>query len=67
MDNRGKARGNRNIILVVLGIILVIVGIAIINIHGNPLRGSGLGTISIVVGVVLLILAVVRFSRNRKQ
>jgi hypothetical protein len=67
MDNMGKARGNLNIILVVLGIILVIVGIAIINIHGNPLRGSGLGTISIVVGVVLLILAVVRFSRNRKQ
>ena len=39
--------------LAVLGIILFIIGEGIANIH-NPLRGSGLGTISILAGIVLL-------------
>jgi uncharacterized membrane protein len=51
-------------ILGVIGIILVIVGTAIAIIH-NPLRSSGLGTISIVTGVVLLIIALIRFTYKR--
>ena len=47
-------------ILAVIGIILVIAGILIVSVHGNPLRGSGLGTISILVGIVLLIIAGLR-------
>ena len=64
MGEQGKTTGGRNmraIILSVIGTILVIVGVAIVSIHGNPLRGSGLGTAAIVLGVVLLVIAVIRF------
>jgi hypothetical protein len=67
MEEKGKTTGNRNmtgIILGVIGIVLVIVGIAIITIHGNPLRGSGLGTVSTIIGVVLLVIGAVMFSRK---
>jgi hypothetical protein len=37
-----------------IGLLLVIIGIGIITIHGNPLRGSGLGTISIIAGIILV-------------
>jgi hypothetical protein len=47
-------------ILFVIGIILLILGIAIVSIHGAPLRGSGAGTIAIIAGVVLLIIAALR-------
>jgi uncharacterized membrane protein len=59
-----KPKSNSNmhaIILGVLGIILLIVGLAIITIHGAPLRGSGFGTIFAVLGVVLLVIAALRF------
>lgn len=48
------------IILAVIGIIVLIVGLAIATVKGNPLRGSGLGTIAIVIGVVLLLIGVLR-------
>ena len=44
MDEKGQTKDSRNmhaIILAVLGIILVIIGEAIINIRGAPMRGSG--------------------------
>ena len=69
MDEKGQTKDNRNmhaIILAVLGIILVIIGEAIINIRGAPMRGSGLGTILFVTGVILLIIAVLRFMYKRK-
>lgn len=69
MDEKEKVTGSRNIhatILAVLGIILVIIGEAIINIPGAPMRGSGLGTLSVVAGVILLIIAVIRFMYKRK-
>ena len=47
-------------ILGAIGIVLFIAGILIASIHGNPLRGSGLGTISIIAGIVLLIIAGLR-------
>ena len=46
MGEQTKTNGNRNmhaIILGVLGILFVIVGEYIINVHGAPLRGSGAG------------------------
>jgi hypothetical protein len=70
MAEPGKTTGNRNIhavILSVIGIILLIFGIAIVSIHGNPLRGSGLGTASIVLGVVLLVIAAIRFFNKRTK
>ena len=68
MSESGKTTGNRNMhvaILSVIGIVLIIIGIAIVSIHGNPLRGSGLGTASIVLGVIMLIIAAIRFYYKR--
>ena len=69
MDEKGQTKDSRNmhaIILAVLGILLVIIGEAIINIPGAPMRGSGIGTLSVVVGVILLIIAALRFMYKRK-
>ncbi|VVB61330.1 Uncharacterised protein [uncultured archaeon] len=69
MDEKGQTKDSRNmhaIILAVLGIILVIIGEAIINIPHAPMRGSGLGPILFVTGVILLIIAVLRFMYKRK-
>jgi hypothetical protein len=44
----------------VIGIILFILGILIVSVHGAPLRGSGAGTILIIIGVVMLIIAGLR-------
>jgi Mg2+ and Co2+ transporter CorA len=54
-------------ILAVLGIIFVIVGEYIINVHGAPLRGSGAGTLLAVLGVILLIIALLRFIVKPKH
>ena len=70
MEEKAKAKDNRNmhaIILGVIGIILVIVGVAIATVKGTHLRGSGLGTLSIVIGVVLLVIAVLRYYYKRPQ
>ena len=70
MEEKGKTTtSNRNrhaIILSVIGIILFILGILIVSIHGAPLRGSGVGTILIVIGVVMLIIAALRAFYKRK-
>jgi uncharacterized membrane protein len=63
MEDKGKNTSNRNmhaVILAVIGIILFILGILIVSIHGAPLRGSGVGTIAIIAGVVLLVIAGLR-------
>jgi hypothetical protein len=52
-------------LLAVIGIILVLVGAAIITIPGAPMRGSGIGTISVLLGVVLLFIALLRFRAKR--
>jgi hypothetical protein len=67
MSEEGQNTGSRNmhaILLGVIGLILVIAGVAIATIH-NPLRGSGLGTLSLVAGVVLLVIALLRFAYKR--
>jgi uncharacterized membrane protein len=69
MDDKGNTTGNRNthaIILTVIGIILLILGILIVTVHGAPLRGSGAGTILIIIGVVMLIIAALR-SRSKRS
>jgi hypothetical protein len=70
MDDKGKTTGNPNThaaILLVIGIILFILGILIVSIHGAPLRGSGVGTIAIIAGIVLLIIAYLRFRSKRAK
>jgi hypothetical protein len=52
-------------ILAILGIIVLIIGKAIINISGMPFRGSGLGTLMAIAGVVLLVIAGLRFFIKR--
>jgi hypothetical protein len=67
MSENQKPVDNRNMhvtILSVIGVILLIVGIIIVTVH-NPLRGSGLGTVSIVLGVILLIIAIIRARRTK--
>jgi hypothetical protein len=61
-SNNGKMHG---LILSVIGIILVIVGTAIINVRGMPFRGSGLGTISVLIGIVLIIIGILRLFYKR--
>lgn len=70
MSEEGKTTNSRNMhatILGVLGIILLIIGAGIVYIHGAPMRGSGLGTALIVLGVVLLFIALLRFYYKRGQ
>ena len=63
-SNNSKMHG---LILVVLGIILAIAGEAIINIRGMPFRGSGLGTISVLVGIVLIIIGLLRLFYKKSN
>ena len=58
-------KDNRNlhaIILWIVGIIALIAGILVATVKGTHLRGSGLGTILIVIGVVLLIIGFLRYA-----
>ena len=50
----------------VIGIVVFIAGVAVATIKGTHLRGSGLGTLLMVVGAVLVIVAVWRYSRGNK-
>ncbi len=54
------------ILLGVIGLIIVLAGVAIATIH-NALRGSGLGTISIGIGIVLMVIALLRFNVKRAK
>jgi hypothetical protein len=68
MAEKAQTTNSRNmhaIILSVIGIILVIAGAAIITIPGAPMRGSGIGTISLLLGAVLLVIALLRFRAKR--
>jgi uncharacterized membrane protein YidH (DUF202 family) len=50
----------------VIGIIVLIVGAGIVTVRGAPFRGSGLGTVLLVVGIVLLLVAAWRYTRSNK-
>ena len=66
-----KAKGNnRNLhawILWIVGIILVIAGIAVVTVKGTHLRGSGLGTALLILGFILVIIGVVRYMYKRPR
>ena len=57
------ASGNKTlpIILVIVGIIALIGGILVATVHGTHLRGSGLGTVLIVLGIVIALVGFWRF------
>ncbi len=70
MGEQVRTTGNRNrhaIFLGLIGIILIVVGELIVNVRGMPFRGSGLGTIAFWLGVVLLLIAVLRFFYKRPK
>jgi len=54
------------IIAGLIGILLAIIGIYIIVVPGAPMRGSGIGTVSTIVGVIFLLVGVVRVSVKSK-
>jgi hypothetical protein len=63
------ARKSRNMsvaAVAVIGIIVLVVGVAIVTVRGAPFRGSGLGTILAVVGIVLLLVSGWRYTRSSK-
>lgn len=70
MTEPSKPAGNRSkqaIILGVLGAIIFLAGVAVATVKGTGLRGSGLGTVLIIVGVVLVALAYLRFRNNPQK
>lgn len=67
MSEPAKTTGRKNmhaIILTVIGLIAVIAGGAIVAIPHAPMRGSGVGTALIVLGLVLFFIAYLRFTRK---
>ena len=63
------ARRSRNAgfaVTAVIAIIFLIAGAAIATIPGTGLRGSGLGTVLLVIGVVLLVVAGWRYTQRTK-
>jgi uncharacterized membrane protein len=62
--NKTAKRNTRAIVLAVIGVVLLVLGILIVFVHGAPLRGSGVGTIAIIAGVILLVIGWLRASRK---
>lgn len=63
MGEETKKSGKLNmhgILLAFIGIVALIIGVAIVAIKHMPFRGSGLGTILILIGVVLLLIGGLR-------
>jgi hypothetical protein len=51
-------------ILAIIGVVLAIIGAYILGVKGAPYRGSGLGLVLLVLGVVVLIFGVTRLRRS---
>jgi len=60
-ENKKDSRNMHAIILWIVGIIVLIAGVAVATIHGTHLRGSGLGTVLIVIGVLALLIGFLRY------
>ncbi|HYC11332.1 MAG TPA: hypothetical protein VEC02_01545 [Nitrososphaerales archaeon] len=63
------ARKSRNMsvaAVAAIGVIIAVVGAATVTIRGAPFRGPGLGTVLLVVGIVLLLVAALRYTRSSK-
>jgi hypothetical protein len=68
MEEKNNKTGKSNthaIVLAVIGVVLLVLGILIVSVHGAPLRGSGVGTLAIIAGIILLVIAWLRASRKR--
>jgi hypothetical protein len=60
--------GNLHVmVLGVLGIVLLILGAWIVSTPGAPMRGSGVGTLGIVAGLVLLVIAGLRYRSTHPR
>jgi hypothetical protein len=68
MGNKGTPLSLKNqpIMVAIFGLILVALGAMIVVIPGFPFRGSGLGTILIVLGAIVMIGGFVRFNQKPK-
>jgi hypothetical protein len=60
-EKKHDVNKKRAAVIDLIGIICVIIGGAIAVLH-TPLRGSGLGTIFMVIGVILLFIALSKFK-----
>jgi uncharacterized membrane protein len=69
MEEKGKGKTSHMhaYILWIVGLIALIAGVAVATVKGTHLRGSGLGTILIVVGVVVLIIGFLRFRYQAQK
>jgi len=63
----GDSRNLHAIILWVVGIIVLIAGIAVATVHGTHLRGTGLGRALIVLGVIVLFIGFLRYYYKPKK
>ena len=70
-DKRTEDKGSKTvksnthaIVLAVIGVVLLVLGILIVSVHGAPLRGTGVGTLAIIAGVILLVIAWLRATRK---
>ena len=61
-----KSRNMGAVPVAVIGFIVLLIGAYIAGVKGAPLRGSGIGTVLLVVGIVLLLLAAWRYTRRSK-
>ena len=52
------------IVLAVIGVILLVLGILIVSVHGAPLRGSDVGAIAVIAGIILLVITWLGASRK---
>jgi hypothetical protein len=68
MSEQKKFQGNPNkraAVLFFLGSISFIIGLCIVKIHGAPLRGTGAGTLLIIAGIFMLVIAALRAFYKR--
>ena len=59
-----KGLNLRATVLGVVGVILAIIGAYIIAVKHAPYRGSGLGSVLLVIGIVMLIISAWRFTKK---
>jgi threonine/homoserine/homoserine lactone efflux protein len=52
------------IALAVIGVILLVPGILIASVHSAALRGSGVGAIAVIAGIILLVITWLGASRK---
>ena len=50
----------------IIGILVAIIGLGIVFIPGAPMRGSGIGTVAIILGILLVVADLGR-ARRRNQ